>query len=122
MDHHLKPLNKQLPSYVQDTTDLIKKLEALPDDPREDTILVTMDVRSLYTNIPNEEGKEAIKSFFTARSKQGDDMLSKVIYVFLTLILTLITSYSTTKTTCRSMAAAWARSVPLHKPRYTWGV
>ena len=80
---------KQLSSYVQDTTHLIKKLEALPESPREDRILVTMDVRSLYTNIPNEEGKEAIKGFFRARSSPGDDKLSKVINVFLTLILTL---------------------------------
>ena len=48
-----------------------------------------MDLRSLYTNIPNDEGKEAIKSFFKARSKPGENMLSKVINVFLTLILTL---------------------------------
>ena len=48
-----------------------------------------MDVRSLYTNIPNGEGIEAIKGFFRARSKPGDSTLSKVIQAFLTLILTL---------------------------------
>ena len=88
VDHHLQPMTKELPSYVKDTTHLIKKLEALPEIPA-DTILITMDVRSLYTNIPNEEGKQAIKDFFRARSRPGDDMLSKVINVLLTLILTL---------------------------------
>ena len=87
VDHHLQPLNKELPSYVQDTTDLIKKLESLPDDPRKETILVTMDVRSLYTNIPNDQGIEAIKSYFRARSAPGDNILSKVICTFLSLIL-----------------------------------
>ena len=89
VDHYLQPMNKQLPSYVQDTTDLIKKLESLPDDPRDETILVTMDVRSLYTNIPNNEGMEAIRSFFRARAAPGDNILAKVICTFLTLILTL---------------------------------
>ena len=56
VDHH-----KKLP-YVQDTTNLLKKLENLPDDRREETILVTMDVQLLYMNILNDEGIEAIKS------------------------------------------------------------
>ena len=88
VDHHLQPMTKELPSYVKDTTHLIKKLDALPDIPA-DTILVTMDVRSLYTNIPNEEGKQAIKDFFRERARPGDEKLSKVINVLLTLILTL---------------------------------
>ena len=53
-------MNKNLESYVQDTTDLVKKLENLPDTPKSDTILVTLDVRSLYTNIPNAEGLDVI--------------------------------------------------------------
>ena len=89
VDYHLQPMNKELESYVQDTTDFIKKLESLPEDNREETILVTMDVRSLYTKIPNKEGKEAIKGFFEKRSRPGDSRLSKVIQVFLSLILTL---------------------------------
>ena len=63
-------MNKELQSYVQDTTDFIKKLESLPEDNREETILVTMDVRSLYTKIPNKEGKEAIKEFFQKETHQ----------------------------------------------------
>ena len=89
-DYHLQPFNKELPSYVQDTTSFVNKIESLTDeDPREDTILVTMDVRSLYTNIPNNEGLDAVKSFFQARSRPGDGALSKVINVFLSLILML---------------------------------
>ena len=88
VDHHLQPLNKELPSYVQDTTSFIKKIESLPDDTR-DRFLVTMDVRSLYTNIPNEEGISAIKGFLHKRSRPGDSTLSKVIACFLRLILTL---------------------------------
>ena len=89
VDHHLQPMNRQLPSFVQDTTDFVKKIEAVPDDPSGETILVSMDVRSLYTNIPNAEGIEAIKGFFRERARPGDAALSKVIHTFLTLILTL---------------------------------
>lgn len=89
VDHHLQPMNKNLESYVQDTTDLCKKLENLPEDPRKDTILVTMDVRSLYTNIPNNEGLEAVRTYFRSRAAPGDQILSKVICTFLSLILML---------------------------------
>ena len=47
VDHHLQPINQELPSYIKDTTDFINKLENLPEDPREETFLVTMDVHSL---------------------------------------------------------------------------
>ena len=89
LDHHLQPFNKELESYVKDTTDFVRKIEALPVEPNENQILVTMDVKSLYTNIPNAEGMEAVKSCFRARAKPGDGILAKVIIQFLTLILTL---------------------------------
>ena len=52
-------------------------------------MLVTMDVCSLYTNMPNQEGIEAVKSYLRARSNPGDGILSRVISTLLTLILTL---------------------------------
>ena len=88
VDHNLQPLNRDLPSYVQDSTSFIKKIESLPEDKRE-RFLVTMDVRSLYTNIPNEEGIDAVKDFLRKRSRPGDNNLSKVLAIFLRLILTL---------------------------------
>ena len=114
-------MTKELPSYVKDTNHLIQKLEALPEIPA-DTILVSMDVRSLYTNIPNEEGKEAIKEFFRARSRPGDDKLSKVISVLLTLILTLnnflFNGENYLQTNGCSMGTKCA---PPPMPPYTWG-
>ena len=89
VDHHLQPLNKALPSYVQDTTDFLQKLRALPEELPEDALLVTMDVRSLYTNVPNQEGIEAVKSYLRARAEPSDRNLSQVIATFLSLILTL---------------------------------
>ena len=46
-----------------------------------------MDVRSLYTNIPNAEGMSAVKRAFDNYSKKATSI--KVITTFLALILTL---------------------------------
>ena len=60
VDDHIKEYVKKLPSYVKDTTDFIRKLESFSKMKRvrhdNELILVTMDVTSLYTNIPNHEG------------------------------------------------------------------
>ena len=58
MDFHLRPLVETTPSYIQDTTDFLKKLMSIKDLP-EGVLLATMDVTSLYTNIPQKEGMEA---------------------------------------------------------------
>ena len=54
VDEHIKDEVKKLPSYVKDTTDFIQKVEGITS--KNEIILVTMDVTSLYTNIPNHEG------------------------------------------------------------------
>ena len=54
-DYHLQPIVKEIPSYVKDTQDFLKKLEKVKDIPQE-SLQVTLDVKSLYTNIPNNEG------------------------------------------------------------------
>ena len=85
VDYHLQEHVKKLPSYVKDTTDFINKISDLTIP--EDSILVTMDVSSLYTNIPNNEGIESIKETLTSNKCAGT--LIHVITTFLTLILTL---------------------------------
>ena len=55
--HSLKPLVSTTPSYIKDTPHLISLLESthIPSN----AILVTIDVSSLYTNIPQDEGTES---------------------------------------------------------------
>ena len=48
---HLNPLVQTLPSYIKNTTHLLNKLKDLDVLPAN-AILVTLDVPSLYTNIP----------------------------------------------------------------------
>ena len=75
---------KQIPSYVKDTNDLINKINAVKSVPKN-SYLVTMDVRSLYTNtnvsckesIPNAEGMSAVKRTFDNTQRKLEPKLSK---------------------------------------------
>jgi hypothetical protein len=62
MDEHLKTVVRAIPSYLQDTTDFLAKLAKL--DLPDHFLLATIDVSSLYTNIPVEEGIEAVATAF----------------------------------------------------------
>ena len=54
-DYFLQPLVQKTKSYIKDTTDFINHIEANPHL-KPDSLLCTVDVSSLYTNIPNDEG------------------------------------------------------------------
>ena len=58
IDEHIKQFVPLTKSYVRDTPDFIKKIEQFSHN--GDFYLVTMDVTSLYTNIPNHEGLVAV--------------------------------------------------------------
>ena len=60
VDYYLHPEVKKLKPYVKDTTDFVKKIEAI-DHVSNESYLVSLDVHSLYTNIPHHEGIEAVK-------------------------------------------------------------
>ena len=61
VDYYLQPEVKKRKSYVKDTMDFIKKIEAT-DHVSDNSYLVSLDVRSLDTNIPHKEGIEAVPS------------------------------------------------------------
>ena len=58
VDSLLQPIAKSQKSYLKDTTDFVNFIERrnLP----EDAFLVSLDVASLYTNIPQEEGIDTV--------------------------------------------------------------
>ncbi|KAJ1151358.1 hypothetical protein NDU88_004140 [Pleurodeles waltl] len=58
-DVFLQPLVKQIPTYPKDTTDALVLLDSMPFD-RNTELLITLDVESLYTNIPQEATLEVI--------------------------------------------------------------
>ena len=59
IDIHLQPIVNGIKSHIKDTTDFINKIEKILNLPKE-AILVTMDVKSLFTNIPHAEGINAV--------------------------------------------------------------
>ena len=61
-DWFLQPFTASLPTNIRDTTDFINRPRKLPLLP-PGTLLVTLDVSSLYTNISHEEGITACKEF-----------------------------------------------------------
>ena len=58
-------------------------MEKIPDN----SYLVSVDVRSLYTSIPNSEGIKAVKAYLENFSRKT--VATKVVTTFLLLILTL---------------------------------
>ena len=83
---HLQPIVKVVPSYVKDTQDFLKKLEKVKDIPQE-SLTVTLDVKSLYTNIQNNEGIKVVKESY--KKYKEKTVSAKVIITFLSLIITL---------------------------------
>ena len=58
VDTLLQPIAQIQQSFIKDTTDFINFIEKTKLG--QDTILVSMDVSSLYTNIPQEEGTDIV--------------------------------------------------------------
>ena len=86
VDHYLQSHTQALPSYVIDTTDFINKLENIKDISK-DSILVTLDVKPLYTRISIHECIEAVKE--TLNNQGNKPIATRVIIKFLYIILTL---------------------------------
>ena len=51
IDYHLQTIVKQIPSYVNDTSEFLSQLNAKETVPGN-SYLVPLDVKFLYTNIP----------------------------------------------------------------------
>lgn len=60
LDRILRPYVARLPSHIKDTRDFLCKLQSL-GPLHDDDIMVTIDVSSLYTSIPHEEGIESVR-------------------------------------------------------------
>ncbi len=56
---YLKPLCNSLPSYIKDANHFLQTIFNLPMQLPPNTILATIDVKSLYTNIGHDEGIHA---------------------------------------------------------------
>ena len=75
-------------SYIKDTTDFLNKLDTI-EGINEDSLLVSLDVTSLYTNIPNQEGIEASYQALLNHRGMVNNPSNLSIAELLTLVLTL---------------------------------
>ena len=105
IDNQLQPHVKELKSYVKDSTDFIRKINSMEKIP-DNSILVNMDVRSLYTNIPNKEGIEAVET--TLKRK---NIGTRIISTFLRLVLTLHKLVFNSQNYLQIKGCAWAQNV-----------
>jgi len=70
LDFHLKPLAKQVKSFVKDTNDFLKKLSNLPEL-SDNVLLCTADVVGLYPSIPHKDGLDALRDALNGREDKS---------------------------------------------------
>ncbi|XP_065893450.1 uncharacterized protein [Dysidea avara] len=86
LDYWLQHSMRTLPSYLQDTNQLINNLCSLSVP--EDSWLVTVDVKSLYTCIPHKEGVEACRhALLTTENLQLEQPPTEALITFIELVL-----------------------------------
>ena len=85
LDFLLQPIAKQQKSYLKDTTDFINFVEKTKVE--KNTVLVSMDVTSLYTNIPQEEGITTVCNAYETFHKNSPPIPTHFIREMLELIL-----------------------------------
>ena len=84
VDAHIKDYVLNTKSYVRDTQHFISRLKTVGTLP-QNALLVTLDVSSLYTNIPNREGILAVATHL--RRDRTKDPITPYILQLLELVL-----------------------------------
>ena len=88
LDSLFQPLVSALPSFIKDSTDAINQFETLNRDPTFfPSLICTMDVTALYTNIPHGDGLQALRFFLEQRPTPDPptDTLIRLAELVLTL-------------------------------------
>ena len=84
-----KPFVARSSSYIKDTTQLLQKLDGFEFRQNSDCKrLFTMDVKGLYTNIPNRDGLVALKYHLERRQNEENEIPNTTILRLAELVLT----------------------------------
>ena len=69
VQHHIRHIANKHKSYIQDTPDFIRHIESRNEstDLPENAMLVTIDVKALFTNILHKEGTKCVKEALDER-------------------------------------------------------
>lgn len=62
IDHFLRPISCKHPSYIRDSSDFLNKIKAMRVT--DQTIIATLDISNMYTNIDFVSGLDAVKEAF----------------------------------------------------------
>lgn len=68
VDMFLQPLVKTIPSYVKDTGEFAETIKKISNLEKGD-IIGSLDVTSLYTNIPNDEGTKLVEQILKDKER-----------------------------------------------------
>jgi hypothetical protein len=82
IDHWLRPLVTSLPSYIKDSTHMLQTINKWNTKygPFNDSVkLVTLDVSSLYTNIPQSEAETAIAYYMQLHPQENIPPFDRVL-------------------------------------------
>ena len=86
VDHFLNPMVNEMNSYVEDTSDCLHKINGLKTIDKG-SVIGTMDVSSLYTNIPNEEGITCIRRLLNKKRHSLEKTKKHTLVHLLDLVL-----------------------------------
>lgn len=71
LDGLLQPIVSQLPTYIKDTNHCLELVDSFRfDNTSQSRLLFSMDVKSLYTVIPNHDGLKALQHYLDKRNVQ----------------------------------------------------
>ena len=103
IDIQLQPLVKKLPSYLKDDNDFLRKIDELNDKQTipPNALLVTWDVKSLYTNIPHKERLEALEKTLQNEDVPRNKIETIIDFSKLVFNATILNSWSTLLTNVR---------------------
>ena len=121
VDEHIKQFVPHIKSYVRDTPDFIKKIENFKLN--GDYFLVTMDVTSLYTNIPNHEGLVAVTQTLireNAQFRANNRSLITLLQHVLHMNNFRFNGENYLKITCKLGAQPWAPAWLPHMQTSSW--
>ena len=85
VDTLLQPISRTQASYLKDNTDFINFVEKTKVN--KNTFLVSMDITSLYTNIPHEEGMTSVCKAYDNFHSNNPPIPTPYLREMLTLIL-----------------------------------
>ena len=88
--HHIREQAAQHESYLKDTPDFLRKIEKLNQEQEipDNAILATIDISAAFTNIPQDEGAQAVSECLNERENK------KVTTEFIVRLLEIIHSYN----------------------------